>query len=146
MKSLSAIIQQLFDAIEQLIPVYMQNPEDSVLSNGNVAVCVIDEAGNVYGKMYGTDKLESRRIYKIAWTKASQVWITGIATNEYERMVFNNEIDESIFGIETPDLIGWLGGQPVVLNAGTKLAVGFSGFRGCVDLEIVQKALKSLDL
>jgi uncharacterized protein GlcG (DUF336 family) len=139
-------IQQLFDAIGELVPVYMQNPEDSVLSNGNVAVCAIDEAGNVYGKMYGTDKLESRRIYKIAWTKASQVWITGIATNEYERMVFNNEIDESIFGIETPDLIGWLGGQPIVLKDGTKLAVGFSGFRGTVDLEIVVKAVENLNL
>lgn len=146
MKMLCEIVHQLFDAIEELIPGYMANPEDSILSDGNVSVCVMDEAGNVYGKMYGSNKLESRRTYKIAWTKASQVWITSIATNEYERMVFNNEIDESVFGIETPDLIGWLGGQPVVLKDGTKLAVGFSGFRGCVDLEIVQKALKSLDL
>lgn len=143
---LNETIHQLFDAIGKLIPLYMQNTEDSVLSDGNVSVCVLDEAGNVYGKMFGTNKLECRRTYKIAWTKASQVWITGIATNEYERMVFNNEIDESIFGIKTPDLIGWLGGQPIVLKDGTKLAVGFSGFRGIVDLEIVVKAVEILDL
>lgn len=124
----------------------MENPEDSVLSNGNVSVCVIDEAGNVYGKMFGNNKLESRRIFKITWTQASQVWIKGIRTAEYERMVFNNEIDESVFGIETHDFIGWLGGQPIVLKDGTKLSIGFSGFRGTVDLEIVEKAISELEL
>jgi len=56
-------------------------------------------------------------------------------------MVFADQIDPQKFGIKLPDLVGWLGGQPITLCDGTKLAVGFSGFRGTSDLEIVQKAL-----
>ncbi len=140
-KSIQQQIQLLFDSIQELIPTYMNNPADFASSKGNVAICVIDESGNVHGRMYGQDKLISRRIYNIAWTKASQVWITGMKTGEYERRVFNGEIDESICGIETPDLIGWIGGQPIELKDGTKLSVGFSGFTGESDLEIVEKAL-----
>jgi glc operon protein GlcG len=77
----------------------------------------------------------------VAWTKASQVWLTGVKTGEYERMVFNKEVDENANGIEAPDLIGWEGGQPLVLKDGTVLSVGFSGFRGTTDLEIMVKAL-----
>lgn len=139
-------IQLLFELIQGLIPVYMKNPDDVASSNGNVAICIIDSEGNVHGKMYGNDKLTSRGIYNIAWTKASQVWITGMKTGEYERKVFNGEIDESICGIQTPDLIGWLGGQPITLNDGTKLSVGFSGFTGASDLEIVIKAIETLNL
>lgn len=134
-------IQLLFELIQGLIPVYMQNPDDVASSNGNVAICIIDTKGNVFGKMFGNDKLISRRIYNIAWTKASQAWITSMKTGEYERKVFNGEIDESICGIDTPDLIGWLGGQPIILKDGTKLAVGFSGFTGKSDVEIVEKAV-----
>lgn len=138
-------IQSLFELIQRLIPIYMKNPEDEASSNGNVAICIIDKDGNIYGKMYGNNKLISRRIYNIAWTKASQVWITGMKTGEYERKVFNNEIDGSICGIETPDLIGWIGGQPIELNDGTKLSVGFSGFTGSSDLEIVLKAVETFN-
>jgi glc operon protein GlcG len=42
-------------------------------------------------------------------------------------------------------LVGWLGGQPVTLRDGTKLSVGFSGFRGISDLEIVVKALEKIN-
>jgi glc operon protein GlcG len=138
-------VQELMDEIGKLIPIYMQNPLDSVKNNGNVSLCVIDEAGNVYGKMYGDDKINRRWTYKIAWIKASQVWITGMKTVEYEKLVFNNEIDESICGIETPDLIGWPGGQPVKLKDDTLLSIGFSGFRGEIDLEIVITALSNLN-
>lgn len=34
------------------------------------------------------------------------------------------------------DLVGYEGGQPITLPDGTKLAVGFSGFRGTSDLEM----------
>lgn len=138
-------VQLLFELIQGLIPEYLKNPEDLASSNANVAICIIDSDGNVYGKMFGNDKLISRRIYNIAWTKASQVWITNMKTGEYERKVFNAEIDESICGIETPDLIGWLGGQPIVLNDGTKLSIGFSGFTGKSDLEIVEKAIEMIN-
>ncbi|SEO42926.1 glc operon protein GlcG [Flavobacterium sp. CF108] len=131
-------------AIEDLIPSYMDVQEDKVISNGNVAVCIIDEEGTVYGRMYGNDKARKRQSYKIAWTKASQVWLTGVKTGDYEKLVFNNIVDENANGIDAPDLIGWQGGQPLTLSDGTKLSVGFSGFRGTSDLEIVIKAFKKI--
>lgn len=131
-------------AIEDLIPSYMDVQEDKVISNGNVAVCIIDEEGTVYGRMYGNDKARKRQSYKIAWTKASQVWLTGVKTGDYEKLVFNNIVAENANGIDAPDLIGWQGGQPLTLSDGTKLSVGFSGFRGATDLEIVIKAFKKI--
>jgi glc operon protein GlcG len=57
-------------------------------------------------------------------------------------MVFTDQIDYHTFGISLPDLVGYKGGQPITLHDGTKLAVGFSGFRGTSDLEIVEKAVE----
>jgi len=91
--------------------------------------------------MFGTNKPRLRQSYKVAWTKASQVWLTGVKTGEYERMVFNKEVDENANGIDAPDLIGWVGGQPLTLKDGRKISVGFSGFRGSTDIEIMEKAL-----
>ncbi|MDF2431688.1 MAG: hypothetical protein JWP44_1319 [Mucilaginibacter sp.] len=141
-KEITVLINKLFDEIQKLIPLYMGNPVDKAIANGNVAVCVIDDNGSVHGKMFGTDKARLRQSYKVAWTKASQVWLTGYKTGEYERMVFNKEVEENGNGIEAPDLIGWEGGQPLSLKDGSKLAVGFSGFRGVVDLEIMVKSLE----
>ena len=141
---MDALINNLFAAIERLIPVYMQNPADKQIANGNVAVCIIDAEGHVYGKMFGADKARQRQTFKVAWTKASQVWLTGVKTGEYERMVFTKEIEENANGIEAPDLIGWEGGQPLTLADGRTLSVGFSGFRGVIDLEIMVKALEEV--
>lgn len=141
---MNELINRMFLAIEKQLPVYMENPADSSIANGNVAVCIIDEAGQVYGKMFGDYRPRQREIFKIAWTKASQVWLTGIKTGEYERMVFSNEIAENAHGIEAPDLIGWEGGQQLTLADGRKLAVGFSGFRGVVDIEIMINALAAV--
>lgn len=135
-------IEKLITCIEELVPVYMAIPDDYAKSNGVASLCIIVEDGQIYGKIFGVDKLRGRDSFRIAWTKASQVWITGIKTNEYEKMVFADQIDPQQFGIKLPDLVGWLGGQPVILRDGTKLSVGFSGFRGTSDLEIVQKALE----
>ena len=139
---MSAIITKLFTAIENLIPEYMQNPLDSNIGNGNLAVCIIDEQGLVHGKMFGNNNPRLRNTFKVAWTKASQVWLTGVKTGEYERMVFNKEVEENGNGIEAPDLIGWEGGQQLVLENGEKLSVGFSGFRGVTDIEIMVRALQ----
>ena len=139
---MSAIITKLFTAIENLIPEYMQNPLDSNIGNGNLAVCIIDEQGTVHGKMFGSNNPRLRHIFKVAWTKASQVWLTGVNTGEYERMVFNKEVEENGNGIEAPDLIGWQGGQQLILENGEKLSVGFSGFRGVTDIEIMVRALQ----
>ena len=140
-KELNTIINEMFDAIEKLIPLYMKNPADKNIANGNVAACIIDDKGRVHGRMFGTDKSRLRQTFKVAWIKASQVWLTGMKTGEYERMVFNKEVEENANGIEAADLIGWEGGQPLTLANGTKLSVGFSGFRGVIDLEIMVKAL-----
>lgn len=135
-------IELLISNIEELVPVYMAIPEDNAKAKGVASLCIISEDGQVYGKIFGTDKLRGRESFKIAWTKASQVWITGYKTNDYERRVFTGEIDYHTFGISLPDLIGYEGGQPITLPDGTKLAVGFSGFRGGSDLEIVVKAVE----
>ena len=139
-------INQLLATIEALVPEYMAIPEDQAKSKGVASLCMIGEDGQVYGKIFGTDKLRGRDSFKIAWTKASQVWITGFKTNEYERMIFTDQIDYHTFGIPLPDLIGYEGGQPITLRDGTKLAVGFSGFRGTSDLEIVLKAMKRVNV
>lgn len=140
-KETLALANNIFGAIEKFIPSYMEVPEDKSISNGNLAACIIDENGQVYGKMFGTNKARLRQSYKVAWTKASQVWLTGIRTGAYERMVFTKEVEENANGIEAPDLIGWEGGQPLTLKNGTLISVGFSGFRGTTDLEIMVKAL-----
>jgi uncharacterized protein GlcG (DUF336 family) len=144
-KEMSNMISRLFESIEKLIPQYMEDPADQEISNGNVAACIIDDQGIVYGKMFGTNKPRLRKSYKTAWTKASQVWLTGIKTGEYERKVFNKEVGENANGIEAPDLIGWEGGQPLTMKNGAILSVGFSGFRGITDLEIMVKALEEAE-
>jgi uncharacterized protein GlcG (DUF336 family) len=141
MKEQVTIITEIIESVAQLIPFYMENEEDRKKAKGGIAICIIDDEGNVYGKMFGTDKIMMRERYRVAWMKASQVWITGIKTGEFEKLVFNREIDEESFGIRRPDYIGWEGGQPITLKNGTKLSVGFSGFRSASDLEIVMKAL-----
>ncbi len=138
---LSARVTEIIALVEKYVPEYMNNPQDRSISNGNVAICIIDSDGNICGKMFGADRNRARQSFKSAWMKASQVWITGMRTGEYERRVFNSEIDEHRFGIQRPDFIGWEGGQPVKLKDGTVLSIGFSGFRGTSDLGIVQKAI-----
>ena len=139
-------ILQLLQKIEELVPVFMKKEEDKSISNGNVAVCVMDGDGGVYGKMFvNNDKIRARESFRVAWIKASQVWLTGMKTGEYEKKVFNGELSERTVGLRKPDLIGWEGGQPVVLKDGTKLSAGFSGFRGETDLEIVLKAVEQVE-
>jgi uncharacterized protein GlcG (DUF336 family) len=141
LKERIAIIAEIIERVEQLIPFYMENEEDRKKAKGGIAICIIDDEGSVYGQTFGTDKIMMRERYRVAWMKASQVWITGMKTGEFEKLVFNKEIDEESFGIRRPDYIGWEGGQPLSLKGGTKLSIGFSGFRSASDLEIVTKAL-----
>jgi len=137
-------IQQVIEESGKLIPGYMQNEADKRIANGNCAICIIDQEGRIYGKMFGTNKVRARESFRVAWIKASQVHITGLKTGEYEKLAFNKEIDEEKFGIERPDYIGWEGGQPIILKDGNILSAGFSGFRGVVDLEIVIKAIEKI--
>jgi glc operon protein GlcG len=139
-RSVQAAVNQIIEELDRLIPAYSSNPADA-FAEGNVAVCIIDHEGMVHGKVWGTNKIRGREFFRLAWTKASQVWITGMKTGEYEKKLFNGEFDESKFGIQKPQLVGWEGGQPVTLPDGTTLSVGFSGFRGVNDLDVVVKAI-----
>ena len=54
-QSIQVLIDEFFSTLEKLIPEFSANPEDA-FADGNVAVCVLDESGNVYGKIWGTIK------------------------------------------------------------------------------------------
>ena len=142
-QNIDRFVNDVFNEVEKLIPLYMKTPEDERIAHGNCAACIIDADGRIFGKLYGTNKVRARESFRVAWTKASQVWITGIRTMEFEKKFFNEEVND--FGIEVPDFIGWEGGQPVTLKDGTKLSVGFSGIRGIYDLEIMVKAIQTVD-
>ncbi len=142
-QNIAGFVNDVFSEVEKLIPLYMKNPEDERIANGNCAACIIDAEGRIFGKLYGTNKVRARESFRVAWTKASQVWITGMKTGEFEKKFFNNEVED--FGIEVPDFIGWEGGQPLTLKDGTKLSVGFSGIRGIYDLEIMVKAIQAVE-
>lgn len=142
-ENIAGFINDVFVEVEKLIPLYMKNPEDERIANGNCAACIIDADGRIFGKLYGTNKVRARESFRVAWTKASQVWITGVRTMEFEKKFFNNEVEA--YGIESPDFIGWEGGQPLTLKDDTKLSVGFSGIRGIYDLEIMVKAIQIVE-
>jgi uncharacterized protein GlcG (DUF336 family) len=140
-KALSVLIQSIITAVEKRVPEYLADEADRKTNEGNCALCIIDAAGEVHGKMFGADKVRQRTSFRIAWTKASQVWITGYKTGEFEKLVYAGKLDEHKYGISKPDFIGWEGGQPMVIDGQTTLSVGFSGFRGTSDLEIVRQAV-----
>ncbi len=139
-EKLQQVINKLFQNISAKIPTYETSEADWKISAGNVAVCIIDDDGNIYGKIWGDNKIRGRSFYDVAYRKASQVWITGYPTGEYEKLVFADKLNHRDFGIELPDLMGWQGGQPIQLDAETRISCGFSGFKGVNDLAIVKQA------
>jgi uncharacterized protein GlcG (DUF336 family) len=141
-EKLPPVIHQILENLSARIPSLKDSEADWKNSQGNVAVCIIDDTGNIYGKIWGSDKLKGRRYFDIAYRKASQVWITGYATNEYEKLVFADKVNHKDYGIELPDLIGWQGGQPIQLDNETRISCGFSGFRGATDIAIVKEAVE----
>ena len=141
---LEKIINSIFEVLEAEVSGFRRSPEDWRISDGNVAICIITEEGKIYGKVFGNDRLKQRKFFSIAWKKASQVWITGHKTGDYEKIVFGGEMNPEDSPIELPDLIGWVGGQPIQIDRDTPLSIGFSGFRGFNDIEIVQKAIQKV--
>src|SRR5882672_7802503 len=120
---LTVLVEKLMAEIERLIPGCMENPADRDNSQGNVTLFIVAEGGQIFGRMFGTDAVRRRGTCRIAWQKATQVWMTGRATGRYEELVYAKKIDPSKYGINHPDFIGWDGGLPVVAADGTKLAV-----------------------
>jgi len=143
--TLEKIINSIFENLEEEILNYQNSPEDWNISDGNVAICILTEDGRVYGKLFGTDKIKRRHFFNVAYKKASQVWITGQRTGDYEKIVFGGDMDPEDSPIELPDLIGWVGGQPIKIED-TLLSIGFSGFRGFNDIDIVQTAVEKVML
>src|ERR1700712_4663931 len=109
-ETLQQIINKIMENISVEIPTFKDSAADWNISAGNVAVCIIDDAGNIYGKIWGDDKVKGRKFYDVAYRKASQVWITGYSTGEFEKLVFADKLNYKDFGIELPDLMGWQGG------------------------------------
>ncbi len=139
---LEKFVHQVLEQIDRKIPEYKNSEEDWKISQGNVAVCIIDESGNIYGKIWGNDKLQGRKYFDVAYRKASQVWITGYKTGEFERLIFTDKLNYREFGIPLPELMGWEGGQPIRLDDTTIISCGFSGFKGTSDLKIVFNAVQ----
>lgn len=139
---IAAAATQLIAEIEKLIPAAMENPEDRDNSHGNVTLMIIAEDGRIFGRMFGADNRVRRGTSRIAWQKATQVWMTAQATGHFEKQVYGTaQIDPGQFGLQHPDLIGWDGGLPVVAADGTKLAVAMSGFSGKTDCNIIRVAV-----
>ena len=141
---ISQQVERLLAEIEALVPECMKNPADRDNSQGNVTVFAVAESGQIFGRMFGADRGRQRATCRVAWQKATQVWLTGIATGRYEELVYSKRIDPGPFGISHPDFIGWEGGLPVVFADGTKLAVAVSGFTGETDCGIIRRAVAKL--
>jgi hypothetical protein len=131
--------------VERLLPEFLADPIDRAMQDGNCSLMVIEESGRIYGKMFGTDRVRQRGTCRIAWQKCTQVWLTDIATEKFEELVFSKQLDPSPFGIPHPDFIGWPGGLPGRLADGTKLALAFSGMRGENDCTILRRAAAQVD-
>jgi uncharacterized protein GlcG (DUF336 family) len=142
---ITTMATQLIAEIEQLIPACMENPEDRDNSHGNVTLLIIAEGGQMFGRMFGADNRTRRGTSRIAWQKATQVWMTAQATGQFEKQVYGpGNVDPGKFGLQHPDLIGWEGGLPVVAKDGTKLAVAMSGFSGKTDCAIIRQAVAKM--
>ena len=134
------IAERLVEEVSRLLPEFLQDPIDQKMSGGNAAFCIIDDTGQVRGRIFGTDRDKGRCCFGIVNRKVIQVWSTGYATGRFEELIYSGQLDEGHFGIEPPDYIGWRGGVPLAMEDGTLLAAAFSGFRGHKDVEIVERA------
>jgi glc operon protein GlcG len=138
------LAEQLVDEIATLFPLFLQDPIDAEHSKGNAVVLVIDGEGRTFGRVFGADKDSGRRCFGIASRKVAQVWRTGYATGEFEKLVYEGKLDEGAFGVIRPEFIGWQGGVPLEGPDGKLIAAAFSGFRGIKDIEIIERASASV--
>ncbi len=137
----AALAGKLLHEIAALQPGVLTDPiEHKHSGGGNAACCLIDPAGGVHGRIFGEDKTRGRTCLTIATKKAPQVWATGYATGRFEELVYSKQLNEGTFGLSRPDLIGWLGGVPLVCDDGSLLAAAFSGYRGETDVDILVRA------
>lgn len=140
---LKTAIDQFVAEVEKLFPEYRNNPIDAQISQGGGALVVIDADGYVYGRIFGDNPRRGREVFDIAHKKATQVWLTGYATGDFERKIFAGELDEGKFPISKPDYIGWEGGLPLVVG-GHKVSAAFSGYQGTSDQDIIRRAAEKV--
>ena len=110
------LIPNIILAVEQRLPEFLAQEEDRNNIDGICALCLIDDTGGIHGKLFGRDKIRLRNSFRLAWIKASQVWITGLKTGEFEKQVYSGALDDATFGIIRPEFIGWEGGQRLKLT------------------------------
>ena len=138
------LIPRIIDVFELLVPIYNTVSEDYEISKGNVALCIITEHGEIYGKQFGDSKIKKRYFFNLAFQKASQAQITNTPTGNFETQVFNTVINEKEYGLKRHELIGWKGGVPITIE-NTKLYIGFSGYRENQDEAIIKEAVSKLN-
>jgi glc operon protein GlcG len=139
---IAVLAQKIIAEVEKIYPGYEKSPQDWNINNGNVAVCLVEKDGTFYGKMFGTENPKMRDTCRAAWTKATQVWLTGYPTGKYEELVYSGQVEWWKFGIMKPDFIGWEGGIPLELNGEIVLSAGFSGFMGDTDVAVLKEAFQ----
>lgn len=140
-----ALSNAIGDEVERLLPDVLDAPEEFKIANGNCVLCVMNAAGDSVVRMYGgSNPARQRQVAQVATKKALQVWRTGYATGDYEKRVYNGELDTESFGIPHPEFIGWLGGLEAKTNTGERLIVAFSGVRGEQDQGILRRAAANL--
>ncbi|HEY4299966.1 MAG TPA: hypothetical protein VGM73_03765 [Candidatus Didemnitutus sp.] len=137
---------RLIAEVIRLYPAYITDPLDVQWNHGNAAVVAIEPSGAFHGRIFGDDKAKGQGCYQIATRKVLQVWRTGHHTGRFEELVYAGKLNESDFGLQRPDLIGWEGGVPILLPEGKMMATAFSGFRGIKDIEILEKAARAIGL
>jgi uncharacterized protein GlcG (DUF336 family) len=141
-----SISVQFIDEVARLFPSYVTNPLDTQWNHGNAAVVVIEPDGTFHGKIFGDNKEICQKCYQVGMRKVLQVWRTGHYTGKFEELVYAGKLDENQFGVQRPDLIGWEGGVPLLTAEGKPVAAAFSGFRGTIDIEILEKAAVKVGL
>lgn len=140
----SVKIAQLIDAVQAIVPEFLVDPLDHQIAEGNMALYILDGDGNLYGKMFGSDKAKQRISGRVAWHKVTQVWLTRKSTGTYEKLVYNDQVAWWEFGVPKNEFIGWEGGVPAELEDGTFLSLALSGLRGDKDVEVLTKAVEKV--
>jgi glc operon protein GlcG len=135
-----AALASLCAEIERLLPSFLEDPVDLAQSGGNAAYLLIGPDGTMAGRILGPDRARGLCFFTYAFRKVSQVARTGYPTGRFEELVYAGQLDETQFGLNRPDFFGWEGGVALLLEDGSLVAAGFSGFRGVKDVEILEKA------
>jgi uncharacterized protein GlcG (DUF336 family) len=138
--------ERLIAHVVRLYPSYVTDPLDVQWNRGNAAAVVVEPDGDFRGHIFGDDKEIGQKCYQIATRKVLQVWRTGYHTGRFEELVYAGKLNESAFGLQRPDLIGWEGGVPILAPDGRLIAAAFSGFRGIKDIEILERAAEAAGL